>query len=265
MVVGAGLYRWSLVKLPDMNRIRVLIASALLLCGGAQADGFGTAVFASGAGRVALVELYTSEGCSSCPPADRWLSSRKHADGLWTRFVPVAFHVDYWNYIGWPDRFADPAFSARQRALVNGGAAQAVYTPGFFIDGEEWLGWRRGGAPRPAEDVPGELRVRVDGRDVVVEFVPAGAVGEPLSVYVALLGMGLVTEVSAGENEGRNLEHDFVVLSLGKAGMRASGTAYRSTLTLPQVDSDAESFAVAAFVTGPDGLQPVQATGGPIG
>ena len=72
-------------------------------------------VFESGAERVNLVELYTSEGCSSCPPADRWLSGLRRNRGLWQQVVPLAFHVDYWDNLGWRDQFADASWSERQR------------------------------------------------------------------------------------------------------------------------------------------------------
>lgn len=93
--------------------------------------------------RVALLELYTSEGCSSCPPADRWLSELKTNNELWTRVVPVAFHVDYWDYLGWPDRFAAASFSNRQREYALQGAVSTVYTPGLIYNGSEWRDWRR--------------------------------------------------------------------------------------------------------------------------
>ena len=74
--------------------------------------------FSSGPAQVALVELYTSEGCSSCPPAERWLGELRTAPGLWRDFVPVAWHVDYWNRLGWPDRFSTKEFTARQYAVA---------------------------------------------------------------------------------------------------------------------------------------------------
>ncbi len=79
----------------------------LVLLGGSQASA-DTLHLASGDTRVNLLELYTSEGCSSCPPADRWLSGLRQDPRLWRQLVPVAFHVDYWDGIGWPDRFASP-------------------------------------------------------------------------------------------------------------------------------------------------------------
>lgn len=94
----------------------------------------------SPATRVHLVELFTSEGCSSCPPADDWLRGLKTERGLWREFVPVAFHVDYWDNLGWPDRLASPRFTERQRAYAAAWRANTVYTPGFVLDGREWRG-----------------------------------------------------------------------------------------------------------------------------
>ena len=91
--------------------------------------------------RVSLLELYTSEGCSSCPPADRWVSKLRDDPRLWHEVVPVAFHVDYWDYIGWPDRFASPAFGARQREYARTRHVSTVYTPGLVLAGEEWRSW----------------------------------------------------------------------------------------------------------------------------
>ena len=88
-----------------------------------------------------LVELYTSEGCSSCPPADAFLTRLTTHRDLWTRIVPVAFQVDYWDHLGWTDPLARPAYSDRQRRLVRNGKARAVYTPSFFVDGQEWRGF----------------------------------------------------------------------------------------------------------------------------
>ena len=93
--------------------------------------------FESGEHKVSLLELYTSEGCSSCPPADRWLSDLKNHHQLWKNVVPVAFHVDYWDYIGWQDRFADGRYSQRQRDFAREQSLTTVYTPGFILNGKE--------------------------------------------------------------------------------------------------------------------------------
>jgi hypothetical protein len=94
--------------------------------------------FKSGENQAALVELYTSEGCSSCPPAEAWLSRLKDGPGLWKEFVPVAFHVDYWDYLGWRDKWSAEAFSARQRAYASAWHNDNIYTPGFILNGSEW-------------------------------------------------------------------------------------------------------------------------------
>ena len=92
--------------------------------------------YESSAKRTELLELYTSEGCSSCPPADRWLSKLLQDQALWTAFIPVAFHVDYWDYIGWKDRFARSTYSQRQRRYAREQSLRTVYTPGFILNGK---------------------------------------------------------------------------------------------------------------------------------
>src|SRR5512135_1366751 len=95
----------------------------------------------------ALVELYTSEGCDSCPPADRWLSSLGPRGYAPERVVPIALHVDYWDYIGWKDPYARQAYSARQRRMAQLARAAMVYTPQVLLQGQDFRGWRDGGNP----------------------------------------------------------------------------------------------------------------------
>jgi len=94
----------------------------------------------SGPGTAALVELYTSEGCSSCPPADRWLAGlgQRYAPG---KVVPLALHVDYWDYIGWKDPYAKREFSLRQRKLSQLQRMALVYTPQVVLQGRDFRGW----------------------------------------------------------------------------------------------------------------------------
>ncbi len=153
------------------------------------------------------VELYTSEGCSSCPPADRWLSGLKPAD----QRMLLAFHVDYWDDLGWPDRFADARFSQRQRELAARARSRTVYTPEIAVDGREFRGWRQG-LPEPAATAgpPLTARIRIDSgveaEWMSVEGYPAGA-----KAHLAITEDGLYTQVRAGENRGRRLRHDHVV------------------------------------------------------
>ena len=95
----------------------------------------------SGSQRVSVVELYTSEGCSSCPPADRWLSTLM-PDAKAGRLLPLAFHVNYWDYIGWKDPYAQAAFSRRQRELADRRGARTIYTPQVVVDTRDFPGWR---------------------------------------------------------------------------------------------------------------------------
>src|SRR5204863_6523688 len=90
---------------------------------------------------VPLLELYTSEGCDSCPPADQWLATLTAAGIGRERLVPLAFHVDYWNDLGWIDRFSRRDFTARQRAFVRRTGAATAYTPEFVLNGREYRRW----------------------------------------------------------------------------------------------------------------------------
>lgn len=165
----------------------------------------------SGSESPRLVELYTSEGCSSCPPAEKWLSGFLDDPDLWRKFVPVAFHVDYWDRLGWKDPFARRENTLRQYRLRDQGALKSIYTPGFVVDGKEWRGWFEGerlDAGGLRESV-GVLRVEIDAGQFRVEFTNTH---DKTWVNVAILGIGLDSKVTRGENRGRLLEHNFVAL-----------------------------------------------------
>ena len=155
-----------------------------------------------------VVELYTSEGCNSCPPADRWLSRLK-ADPT---VVALAFHVDYWDRLGWKDRFASAAFTARQAAQQATNGARFSYTPQVVVDGRDRTDWSRAALPssaRPSAAV--EVVVARQGDRFVATVTPAAGAPERLAAYWAVTEQGHVTAVKAGENEGVTLHHDFVV------------------------------------------------------
>jgi hypothetical protein len=233
-------------------KIGWLIASVLL-----AAPARAQTLYRSGPARANLIELYTSEGCSSCPPADAWLSSLKSDAGLWKSFVPVEFHVDYWDGLGWPDRFASPEFTARQRAYSAAWGRSSVYTPGLVLNGEEWRAW--GAAPPAASAETGLLSARVAGGRARVSWLPSVA-GEAFAVHAARLGFGLRTRVGAGENSGRDLPHDFVVRGLTRAALAKKNGRWTAELDLPPATAG-EKEGVAVWVSGPDGL-PLQAAGG---
>ncbi len=218
----------------------------------------------SGDRHVALLELYTSEGCSSCPRADRWLSALTEDERLWKQVVPVAFHVDYWDYIGWRDRFAAPAFTQRQRTYQRQGQVGTVYTPGLVLDGKEWRSWFVLPVLRVGErEAPGRLRLRVAGDTIDADFSPLeGSSHEAVRLHVALLGFGLHTEVRGGENKGRRLTHDFVVLDYHQHAMAANGERHAARVTVARSREPARRLGLAAWVSRGADQRPLQAVGG---
>jgi hypothetical protein len=192
---------------------------------------------------------------------------------LWRDFVPVAFHVDYWDRLGWPDLFASAANTQRQRSYAAEWGAGSVYTPGFVINGREVEG-------RPSIDrlrsekseSPGRLIVEQDSGDdatlVTARFEPGDAFngGE---VEVVLLGFNQQSEVRRGENAGRNLRHDFVALWSGKAALtNESGKGWTGAVRIPasltkRNDSQGRSeLGVAVWITTGKDQVPIQVAGG---
>ena len=194
-----------------------------------------------------LIELYTSEGCSSCPPADRWLR-RLRADGLAPqRVTALAFHVDYWDYIGWHDRFASPDFGARQRAAVRRAGGHTVYTPQVMLNGSALSDWRSARLPTQAEAAGASLalsgRPAADGGwDILLEGRSEGPDAPRLTL--ALVQHGLASSIEAGENRGVRLEHDFVV----RAMIERSAESTTFTLRHHFRPASELDFAAAAVV-----------------
>ena len=155
-----------------------------------------------------VVELYTSEGCNSCPPADRWLSTLK-ADAP---VVALAFHVDYWDRLGWKDRFASPAYTQRQTEQQRPSGARFSYTPQVIIDGADRPDW-----PRAALAAPGRAPATIElalvraGNRIDATVKPLAGAPMRLAAYWAVTEQGHVSAVRAGENEGVTLNHDHVV------------------------------------------------------
>lgn len=219
----------------------------------------------SATNRTVLLELYTSEGCSSCPPAEAWLSRLKSDARLWKDFVPVAFHVDYWDYLGWRDPFGAAEYSERQRAYAAQWKSRSVYTPGFVLDGKEWRGWfGRDELPRASHQPTGKLTASSDdGKRWSLRFELVAGHSSLVDFHASLLGFDLSSDVKAGESRGHKLQHDFVVLTLAKATSRNSKDSFQVELSLmspPHVS--AKRLGVAVWVTRHKDLQPLQAIGG---
>jgi hypothetical protein len=224
-----------------------LIILLVMLCVAAKAQATDR-VFESGAERTHLLELFTSEGCSSCPSAEAWLSKLKAEPRLWKDFVPIAFHVDYWDRLGWRDPFAAKEWTARQYQYSAVWKSDSVYTPGFVLDGREW---RERGVPVSSSDKPGALKVSITNDTVSATFNAA----KNVDLHVATLGFDLNTKVTAGENNGRNLRQDFVALLLKNEKMVDGKAEVHLTL-------DPRASAIAAWITAPHQLEPIQAVGG---
>ncbi|WP_199155280.1 thioredoxin family protein [Chromobacterium sp. ASV23] len=169
------------------------------------------------ASQVSLLELYTSEGCSSCPPADAWLSGLGAAGIGLRQLVPLAFHVDYWDGLGWRDRFANPAYSRRQRELAARAGSDLIYTPQLRLNGQDWsagsYGSLRGQLSPGVAQASLRLALTPAGEGIDVDIEVSLLPGAPASpqLMLALYENHLQSQVAAGENAGRLLRHDAVV------------------------------------------------------
>jgi hypothetical protein len=196
----------------------------------------------------AVVELYTSEGCSSCPPADRWASGLKGRDDV----LVLAFHVNYWDRLGWPDRFANAATTERQHQLQRAAGAPYVYTPQVIANGRDLRAWSRATLARlPASAIA--VALERDGTTVRARIEAPAATA--LGGYWALLEDGHVSRVKAGENAGETLKHDHVVTLYRPLAAWTGPQTF--TLALPA--ATAPSRRIAFVVTDGAGAKPLQA------
>ena len=213
--------------------------------------------------RVALLELYTSEGCSSCPPADKWLS-KLDAKGIdATKLVPLSLHVDYWNYIGWRDPYSSSQYTARQRKVAGHNRLRTIYTPQMVLDGRDYRSWRR-------QEISNHLKrtnSKPAGADLNLEWSEQGS-GENQSVSIKLKASlnpphavsqpvvnlviyenNLVSHVDAGENDGRSLKHDYVVRRLLKYPFNVGREHIERQVSIPlNKDWNKEQLGLALFV-----------------
>lgn len=222
-----------------------------------------TPTYSSGPQQVALIELYSSEGCSSCPPADHWVSQLKTNPKVFKDFIPINFHVDYWNYLGWTDRFSNKSFSQRQRRYAQEWQVDRVYTPAFVLNGKEW---RRRNISSIKKPNVGKLTANktTSGKYQVV-FSPQKTTKKPLVVHTALLGHGLTTKVRSGENAGKTLSHEFVVLKTASQNLSKKTKNYQTQINQPKSSSNkAQSYSLVFWVTEAGSQRPLQVTGGPL-
>ena len=206
----------------------------------------------SGAKTVPLLELYTSEGCSSCPPADTWLSNLRPDPN---KVIPLAFHVDYWDYIGWKDRFSKAEYSDRQRKTAAFAGAGFVYTPQFVLDGRDFKGWddsRLSTAIDQQQKLASRANlslVAVTEQDGSITLKTSAEAVNPkdtkhADVFVALYENKLVSQVKAGENNGRELKHDYVVLELFGVYQLNNQNSFNKNFTLKPAWKNLDAGAV---------------------
>ena len=230
----------------------------------------------SGPQTTALVELYTSEGCSSCPPADRWLASTFRANAAAGGAIPLAFHVDYWDRLGWKDRFATAAYTERQYAAMRTNRARFVYTPQVLVQGRDFPQWQadtRGAAAAiaAANARPARAEIALDvlpqrGAVAVKAAVRVAGAAERkgAALFVAWVDSGLVSDVKAGENSGVRLVHDHVVRMLrGGTTVDAAG-AGAAEMVLPVPAEMGEAATLVAFVQNVDTGDVLQALALPL-
>lgn len=220
--------------------------------------------FTSPMQQTTLLELYTSEGCSSCPPADKWLSTLKDHPRLWKEIIPVAFHVDYWDYLGWKDKFSRAEYTQRQRNFARFHHLKTIYTPGFLRNGKEWRPWFNQRTLSPTLDKPvGRLSVTIHNGMASATFKPTGVINGPLLLNIAWLGFDLHTAVHRGENRGKLLRHDFVSLALTTRTASANGDTYHwEFATDTKMNDLPEKKGIAVWVSKGTNPLPIQSTGG---
>jgi len=221
----------------------------ILLPAAALAQAAGQCSAQSGALPPAVVELYTSEGCSSCPPADRWLSGLKGRSDV----LALAFHVNYWDRLGWPDRFASAATTERQHQLQRAAGAPFVYTPQVVLNGRDLRDWSGATLQRlPASAV--SLSLAREGNTVHATVAATSA--QRLSGYWAVLEDGHSSRVKAGENAGETLAHDHVVTLYEPV---APWNEREKVLTIALPAATSTTRRVAFVVTDAGGARPLQA------
>ena len=245
--------------------LRILVLASLFSFSAFAGDPI---VVSSGDKQTAVVELYTSEGCSSCPSADRWLSRLIEVPKDELDVLALAFHVDYWNYLGWKDRFSSAAYTSRQRQLGANNLQQTIYTPEFFVNGMETRGTnsildkiRQANQQQSPLDL--KLTVSRDKTSLVLELQSPGyrdTIGQIHHRYLVYEN-NLSTDVKRGENSGEILKHEQVVRYMSEANSLREQNQYRITI---DPDWQPENIGVAVLVTSPGNKHYLQALHTPV-
>ena len=182
-----------------------------------------------------LVELFTSQGCSSCPPADEVLSAMTDD----ARVIPLSLHVDYWDYLGWKDKFSDAAYTARQRAYAAAAHDSMIYTPQMIVDGRARVVGSRGAevAAAVAHEMespsPVRMTVRRDGGRIAIEARAVGDTGGPMVVQLVRYSPSERVSIREGENAGRTITYHNVVTAWQQIGKWDGAAPLRLDAAVP--------------------------------
>ena len=212
----------------------------------------------SGATVPRVVELYTSEGCDSCPPADRWLRALPAAGITADKAVALSLHVDYWDYIGWKDPYAKPQFTERQKETGAINKSTVIYTPQVVLGGRDFRRWSGGIADevkrinaQPAKaDIALEIRDAGAGRIEVAGSAQAKRSEDRADavLILALYENGLVSPVQAGENKGATLQHDYVARDWGAPVALGAGGRAEAKIAVALIGRNRGKSGAVAFV-----------------
>ncbi len=242
-----------------MKPRHLLVFAALAFAGSARAADPACSAY-TGPHTTALVELYTSEGCDTCPPADHWLSSLFSQGFRPDQVVLLSLHVDYWDYVGWKDPYAKGEFSVRQRKLAAMRRPVIVYTPQVLLQGQDFRRWSGDEFTEQVARInsrAARARIALSIRAVEPKAIRADlsamlfdpAEQKNAAVYLAAYENRLASEVKAGENRGRRLEHDFVVREWIGPIAFGENLKVEESRALPLISgADPKNLGVAAFV-----------------
>ena len=214
-----------------------------------------TITISSNGQQTAVLELYTSEGCSSCPSADRWLAALVEVPNDELDVLALAFHVDYWDYLGWKDRFGSPRYTSRQRQLGSNNNQRTIYTPEFFVDGKEARGTRKVLEKiRSANKQQAQIQLKLsiskssNALQIDLQSVTPDAVDKPLQHRYFVYENQLMSDVTRGENSGERLFHQQVVRYMSPELDLKDNNQHKITIN-PEWRLD--NIGVAALVTEP--------------
>ena len=217
----------------------------------------------SQAHRVALLELYTSEGCSSCPPADKWLSKLNGKGIDSSKLVALSLHVDYWNYIGWRDPYSSSQYTARQRQVAGHNRLRSIYTPQMVLNGRDYRSWRRQDISRTLKETNSQPAAadlnlawseQSSGENQSVSIKLKASLNPPHDaaqpvVNLVIYENNLTSHVDAGENDGRSLKHDYVVRRLLKYPFATGRSEVERQISIPlNKDWNKDQLSLALFV-----------------